>query len=497
MMNGLFKKFLLPMLLAVVFISGCKEDDETPILSVSGSDIVVPDGGGTPQISISELGGTSEITISCNEKWRISNSAAWLEISQASGESGTHTVELNAEANTTGSKRTATLTVSSDNGQSRRLVVSQVSQLYPSYNLSPIPPDATGMNSTAVELAAKMHLGINFGNTMEAPTEAEWVNSKITESYVKFVKQIGFNSVRLPTGWVKWHLSDRAKAKIDPAWLNRVKEVVGWCVANDMYVMLNVHGDWGWLENNVNATKKDSVNAMQKAIWEQIATTMRDFDEHLIFAGTNEPVAEDAEHMAILDSYHQTFVNAVRSTGGRNSHRVLVVQGPRTNGELTYKLMNTLPTDNVPNKLMVEIHNYTPATFTLVTDGDVSWGNMIYYWGAGNDSTIEPERNAEYGEEDEILDEFQKMKQKFIDKGIPVMLGEYATWRRSPGLGKPEPKDMEMHNKSVDYWSYYVTKQAKAHGLVPFWWEIGFMLDRANNVVKDQAMLDAILEGAK
>jgi hypothetical protein len=54
-----------------------------------------------------------------------------------------------------------------------------------------------------------------------------------------------------------------------------------------------------------------------------------------------------------------------------------------------------------------------------------------------------------------------------------------------------------MHNKSVDYWSYYVTKQAKVHGLVPFWWEIGFMLDRANNVVKDQRMYDAIIEGGK
>ena len=75
------------------------------------------------------------------------------------------------------------------------------------------------------------------------------------------------------------------------------------------------------------------------------------------------------------------------------------------------------------------------------------------------------------------------------------MLGEYATWRRTAGLGKPVPKDLDMHNKSVDYWATYVTKQAKAHGLVPFWWEIGFMLDRANNVVKDQPMLDAIIAG--
>jgi aryl-phospho-beta-D-glucosidase BglC (GH1 family) len=277
-----------------------------------------------------------------------------------------------------------------------------------------------------------------------------------------------------------------------------VKEVVGWCVANDVYVILNAHGDNGWLENNVNALKQDSVNAMQKAIWEQIATTMRYFDEHLIFAGANEPAADNAEQMAILNGYHQTFINAVRSTGGRNSYRVLVVQGPHTDPNTTNNLMNTLPTDQVPNKLMVEVHDYTPAAFTILTDGDASWANMIYYWGAGNHSTIEPDRNATYGEEDAITAELQKMKQKFVDKGIPVMLGEYAVWRRTAATNSNYlPKDLEMHNKSVDYWATFVTKTAVANGLHPFWWEIGFMLDRSNNVVKDQRMMDAIKAGYK
>lgn len=487
-MKKLFDQFILPILIAGVFAFSCKEgDDAAPILSVSVSELSIP-----------IEGIQSEITVICNEKWRISNSGStWLQVSQVTGNSGTSTIELSAGVNETGTTRTAVLSISSDNGQSRRVTCSQPSKIYPSYNTSPQAPDANGMSSTAVELAAKMHLGINFGNTMESPAEGDWQNSKMTESYVKFVKQIGFNAVRIPCNWHWSHLSDPAKMKIDPAWLSRVKEVVGWCVANDMYVILNAHGDIGWLENNVNKAMQESVNAKQKALWEQIATAMRDFDEHLIFAGANEPAVDNAEEMAVLDSYHQTFVNAVRSTGGRNSYRVLVVQGPTTNGELTYNLMNTLPVDPVPNRLMVEIHNYTPATFTLVLDGDVSWGKMIYYWGAGNHSTIEPDRNATYGEEDEILDEFQKMKQKFVDKGIPVVLGEYATWRRTANLGKPVPQDMDMHNKSVDYWATYVTKQAKAHGLLPFWWEIGFTLDRANNVVKDQALLDAIIEGGK
>jgi len=339
-------------------------------------------------------------------------------------------------------------------------------------------------------------MGINFGNTMESPAEADWVSSKITESYVKFVKQTGFNAVRLPCNWVWTHLSDPGKAKIDPAWLNRVKEVVGWCVANDVYVILNDHGDNGWLEQNVNKIKKDSINAKLKAIWEQIATTMRDFDEHLLFAGTNEPSVDNAEQMAILNGYHETFIKAVRSTGGRNSKRVLVVQGVSTDSYKTSDLMTTLPADPVSNRLMVEVHCYSPSTFNLLTDGDVSWGNMVYYWGAGNHSTIEPERNATSGEEAALTDELGKMK-KFVDKGIPVILGEYASWRRSASISKFVPKDMAMHNKSVEYWATFVTKQAKANGLLPFWWEIGFMLDRSNNAVKDQPMLDAIIAGYK
>src|SRR5438067_7014297 len=147
---------------------------------------------------------------------------------------------------------------------------------------------------------------------------------------------------------------------------------------------------------------------MQKAIWEQIATTLRDFDEHVIFASTNEPKADNAGQMAILNGYHETFINAVRSTGGRNSYRVLVVQGPHADPTKTATLMTSLPADQIPNKLIVEVHDYTPATFTILTDGDVSWGNMVYYWGAGNHSTIEPSRNAPPGEEESaITAEFQ------------------------------------------------------------------------------------------
>jgi aryl-phospho-beta-D-glucosidase BglC (GH1 family) len=471
-----------------ISIAACKKTkNEAPQLSVSAS-----------TITFLADGGTQDISISGNADWSINNPAySWLQLSATSGNSGSTVIQLTTlSENSTGATRSVILYISSSNGQARRVTVTQAPTIYPGYNTSPKAPDMTGMTSTAVQLAAKMRtgMGINFGNTMESPGEGDWQNSKLTESYVKFVKQQGFNSVRIPCGWLTYHSSDQAKAKIDPAWLNRVKEVVGWCVANDMYVMLNVHGDWGWLEDNVNTLKKDSVNAKQKALWEQIATTMRDFDEHLIFASTNEPKADNAGQMTILNGYHQTFINAVRSTGGRNSYRVLVVQGPHTDPSKTNDLMNTLPTDKIPNKLMVEVHDYTPAVFTILGE-DVSWGNMVYYWGAGNHSTIEPERNATFGEEDAIVAEFKKMKEKFVDKGIPVILGEYASMRRT--TGQNVPKDLAMHNKSVDYWATFATKTAKVNGLLPFWWEVGNMFDRANNVIKDQALYDALKEGYK
>ena len=468
--------------MAVLIFTGCRKKETIAAeLSVSSSEVV-----------FSAEGNTADLTITGNAQWSINNNASWVQISKVTGNIGSTAIKLTAAVNTTGATRSGIIAVTSTNGQSRRVTVSQANLIYPLYNTSPQAPDASGMSSTAVQLATKMKMGINFGNTMESPGEGDWQNSKLTESYVKFVKQLGFNTVRLPVNWVWTHLSDRKKAKIDPVWLNRVKEVVGWCVANDMYVILNSHDS-----PHGNAIKQDSVNAMQKAIWEQIATAMRDFDEHLIFAGLNEPPADNAAQMTILNGYHETFIKAVRSTGGRNSYRVLVVQGPNTDPGKTYDLMNTLPVDPVPNRLMVEVHDYTPSLFTIVLAGNATWGNMIFYWGAGNHSTIEPERNATFGEEDMVLSEMQKMKQKFVDKGIPVVLGEYASWRRIAGLGNPVPKDTEMHNKSVEYWATYVTKQAKANGLLPFWWEIGFMLDRANNVVKDQPMFDAIIAGYK
>jgi aryl-phospho-beta-D-glucosidase BglC (GH1 family) len=487
--NQLYKKFAMLMLFAIAFVAACKDEDAKPELTVSITELSIP-----------LEGSTKEITITCNDSWTIGNTANWLQVSKSSGNSGATTIQVTAPENTTGLKRTTILSVNSPNGQSRRITVSQESTLfipalYPNYNTSPKEPDATGMSSTAVELAAKMTLGWNIGNTMEAHSnENGWGNPNITEDYVKFVKANGFNAIRIPCQWNWHHVDNQSTAHIDENWLNRVKEVVGYCVDNDMYVLLNIHWDGGWLENNITIKKQDSVRAKQRALWEQIATTMRDFDEHLMFASANEPNADNAEETAVLSSYHQTFVNAVRSTGGRNSYRVLVVQGPSTSMTLTPELMTTLPKDPTANRLMVEIHNYSPPQFCILSE-DADWGKVAYYWGKDFQSSIEPDRNFkpewEWGTEVGQIEAFDLMKTKFVDKGIPVIMGEYGTYRKSAA------KDQETHNASVDYWITFVTKQARSRGMIPFWWDTGGALDRTNLTVKDQRTIDALVAGAQ
>lgn len=365
--------------------------------------------------------------------------------------------------------------------------------IYPDYNSHPLAPDNTGMTRNAIQIADAIQVGWNIGNTLEAiGGETAWGNPQASNELIQLVKATGFNAIRIPVSWNQY--ADQQTAAIDPAWLNRVKQVVQHCIDNDMYVMVNIHWDGGWLENNINAAKQAETNAKQKAFWEQIATHLRDFDERLMFASANEPDVEKAEHMDVLRAYHQTFVDAVCATGGKNAYRVLIVQGPKTDIELSQQLWIGMPEDTIAERLMFEVHFYTPFNFTLMRT-DESWGKQFYYWGEGFHSTTDTERNPTWGEENTVDDLFAQMKTRFVDQGIPVVLGEFAAMRRDDLTGE----SLERHLASRAYYLGYVTKTAITNGLLPFYWDSGALdnfgsgiFDRKTNRVFDQPALDAL-----
>ncbi|WP_235537923.1 glycoside hydrolase family 5 protein [Pelomonas sp. Root1217] len=362
--------------------------------------------------------------------------------------------------------------------------------IFPSYNLNPIAADDIGMTSTAVQIASRIRLGWNLGNSLESlGGETGWFNPKVSPELIRLVRASGFDAVRIPVSWNQ-HANQKT-AKIDAAWLDRVKQVVKYCVDNNLYVIVNTHWDGGWLERNVTADKQAATNAKQRALWEQIATHLRDFDEHLLFASANEPNVSTEEQVDVLNSYHQTFIDAVRATGGKNSHRVLVVQGPAADVEKSVNWW-TLPKDTVGNKLMAEMHFYTPYNFVLMTR-DEAWGKPAYYWGSNFRSSTDSEHNSLWGEEAAVNELFTRVKQKFIYNEIPVILGEYTAIRRRNLTGE----SLKLHQASRKYYLKYVTQRALENGLVPFYWDDGSgVFDRSNNTVRDQTELDALLTGA-
>ncbi|MFA9187345.1 cellulase family glycosylhydrolase [Flavobacterium sp. FBOR7N2.3] len=473
-----------------------KEETMGNLLTASVAEIDLDAGGGGTNVTI-------ETTA---DSWTLTNTgSSWAKVSKVLGYKGATIIQVTALENTTGVTRTANLTIIADNTEEVKITVSQLSKevevpgLFPSYNVNPIAADASGMSSTAVQLAAKIKLGWNIGNALEATGgETAWGNPKTTKALIDLVKANGFNAIRIPCSWNQ-NLSNSNKAEISTVWLNRVKEVVQYCIDNEMYVLINIHWDGGWLENNVTEEQKEANNAKQKAFWEQIATHFREFDEHLLFASANEPNVEDATQMTVLTSYHQTFIDAVRSTGGKNAYRTLVIQGPTTDIEKTKELMTILPIDTVTNRMMVEVHYYGPWTFAGLTK-DESWGKMFYYWGTGFHSTTDVERNATYGEEADLEKNFKLMKTQFVDKGIPVLLGEFGAIRRTTLTGD----DLILHLASRAYYLKTVVKQAKANGLLPFYWDEGStgnngfgIFKRSDNTVFDAQALNALLDGLK
>ena len=373
------------------------------------------------------------------------------------------------------------------------------------------------MENTAIEVARNMMPGWNLGNTLEGgvswgsnpakifqnngglASETAWQGTKTTQAIIDYVKAQGFRSVRIPCAWVWGHIANATDYSIDRNWMARVKEVVDYCIHAGLYVMLNDHWDGGWLDENITATgaQKDRNKAVLAAIWTQIANEFRDYDDHLVFAGLNEPPIDKQSDVSYLVEYQQTFIDAVRATGGNNEKRMLVVQGPSTDVEKTCNwFANKMPEDPIGNKLAVEIHFYYPWNFWGMTE-DASWGNMFYYWGSGN-HVSGSKHNATWGEESQMKALADQLKTKFVDKGIPVINGEYGIiWRTITGSGESQAK----HNASIQYYYRYMNQLCMERGIVPMAWDTNStgansmtIINRKNLTIFNSYMLNGIHE---
>ncbi|WP_029034432.1 cellulase family glycosylhydrolase [Salinimicrobium terrae] len=470
--------FLLLMLVAG-FTSCSQEDDNDPVI-VDPSLSVSP-----AAMAFSAEGGAKGMQISSNTLWTITGVPDWLSLSEVASE-GTLNIQVTAQPNEMLESRAVTLTISGDNGDlvdEVQVTQEAAEEEVPDEGVeASIPPDNSGMRDmTSVQLSDEMGIGWNLGNSLEAiGGETAWGNPVVTERLIDSVKAAGFNTVRIPVAWSKF--SDPENFIIQEQWMNRVEEVANYVLDNDMYAIINIHWDGGWMQPTYD--DQDYVNERLDAMWQQIAIHFRDYDDNLLFAGTNEVMVEGdygtptEEYYTVQNSFNETFVNTVRETGGRNHYRHLVVQGFNTNIDHTVNYV-VVPEDVVDNRLFMEVHYYDPYNFTL------NENSTVYQWGE------DAPESEDWANESYADSQFEKMKTNFIDQGIGVILGEYGAIRR---------EGVEGHEAYREYYNEYITAAALEHGLVPVYWDngdvddLGFALfDRSTGEVLYPGLLDVLM----
>lgn len=472
----------------IIFLfTSCSKDkeDPVPVFDVNPDTLIFSGAGGEASMQVNMDG----------KKWVVSSNQDWCSVSINSSTIAYVQVKVTSESNPTGKIRSARLTFIMDAKDTVYVGVGQ-KPFYPDYS-DRKTPDASGMGSNSIILAKKMFAGWNLGNSLEVPAdETAWGNPKTTQRLIDSVKARGINTIRIPCAWNSY-IEDVSTCKLKSLWLDRIKEVVDYCFNNGMFVIINIHWDGGWLENNPTYDKQIAVIAKQKALWEQIAVKFRDYDEHLLFAGTNEVHTEGnatSENYIVQMSYNETFVDAVRSTGGKNTYRNLIIQAYNTNIDMAVSNL-VVPDDSADDRLLVEVHYYDPWDFCGL-EADATWGTVKYLWGTvfAQYGTI-----STWGQEDYVRSQFKKMKTSFVDKGYPVILGEFGAIRRLTLTGST----LEHHLASRAYYFQYVAQQAKNHGLVPIIWDNGYagnlgsaIFKRSDGSVLDSLALNAFVAGA-
>ena len=364
------------------------------------------------------------------------------------------------------------------------------------------PPAAQENFLTAQEVAKNMGIGLNLGNTMEAyyssncekatytwipvigsntPSDYErcWGAIETTQEMISGIKAEGFDTVRIPVFWGNM-MEDNGKYKINPDYIARVREIVDYCQNADLYVVINIHhfDEFIIRRNTTEECEKIFTN-----LWTQIAEYFRDYPYTVVFEGYNEYLGgkqfdENGELVELSkeDGYkmtnalNQTFVDAVRATGGNNAERVLIVSGYWTNIDNTTSPEFVMPTDTVSDRLMVSVHYVDNAMYWTNRIGGEDWLNYT-------DSQID------------------LLNKAFTEKNIPVFMGE-----TSAGYPESNFDSNAIYTDSTECVELVLNRLID-NGFVPVIWDVcDNFYSRTNCRIKsdsDREMIKRISEKLK
>lgn len=320
-----------------------------------------------------------------------------------------------------------------------------------------VAEELTGM--TVEDVVARMGIGWNLGNTFDATggntsdvysQEKSMGNPKVTAELIRKVKAAGFTTIRIPVTWYL-QLLDDGEYTINPAFLARVKEVVDMAFAEDLFVIINMHHE-EWLNCKTLDTDYVAIGNQLAAIWAQLADAFAEYDQHLIFEAMNEPRMKGADvewlgnegGIAAVNYLNQLFVNVIRSNGkGHNAERALMLPTYAASCSSAQMIAWQMPEwQGAPaENIIVSIHSYTPYDFCL-SDKMKNFNRLF----ASHTMPIDMV--------------FYTIKGVFLDKGIPVVIGETSATNK----GNTEAREQ---------WAYYMGMKSASYGIPIIVWDNG------------------------
>lgn len=353
-------------------------------------------------------------------------------------------------------------------------------------------PASVMRDITTMELVREMGYGINMGNTLEAcgdwidgssqnNYERSWGSPTITKEMIQGYADAGFGVLRIPVAWSNM-MADDGTYTIHPDIMTRVTEVVDWALETDMYVIINIHWDSGWLaelpENKEECLKRFT------HMWEQISDNFKDYGDKLMFECQNEELGwesvwnpwggsqeEKEKSFALTNEVNQVFVDTIRAGGGNNPERHLLISGYNTDIDRTCDELFKMPNDPA-NRMAISVHYYTPGLLCLF-DKDQSWGKAITEWGSEKDIA-------------ELEKYMNMLKESFIDKGIPVIVGEYGCF------GKNKEREVKEN------WMLTVSKAMYEAGMCPVLWDTpGDEYNRNACEFRDPEFIEELIKPSK
>lgn len=344
-----------------------------------------------------------------------------------------------------------------------------------------------GTKMTATELAVKMGNGINLGNTMEATAsglpkkknpsafEQAWGQPITTKEMIQGMKDAGFDSIRIPVAWTNGMDIVNDDYEIAPEFIDRVKEIVDYAYAADMYVIVNDHWDGGWwgMFGSSDAEIVKKAWKIYESMWKQISEAFKDYDYHLIFESGNEEIGArlndvktnyptltaDSGSLSTDEWYkmageiNQKFVDVVRAGKGHNSQRFLLIAGINTDVAQTLDARFSMPKDTIEDKLLLSVHFYDPSNYT-----GAAGASSVSSWGV----------NTEVQAMNEMLEKLSK----FPKEGIPVIIGEYGVLYN----GKPMQAD-DLREGHIEYLKNFLAN-CDLYGYVPMLWDCNSIYDK-------------------